>query len=145
MNDPVMDQLIAHEGLRLKPYRDTVGKLSLGVGRNLDDVGISRGEALGMLANDVQKVEHGLDLNCPWWTSLDPVRQRVLIDMGFNLGIDGLLGFRNTLKLIQAGQYEQASAALLLSKWASQVGKRAETLAQMMKTGVAPQFPKESL
>lgn len=147
MNDAMEAQLIAHEGLRLKPYRDTKGKLTIGVGRNLDDVGISRGEALGLLANDIQRAEHFLDLYMPWWTGLDPIRQRVLIDMMFNMGPGderhGLRSFRNTLQLIKDGDYERASANMLLSKWATDVGTRAHTLSQMMKTGLAPNFEKE--
>ena len=130
-------QLKAHEGLRLKPYRDTVGKLTIGVGRNLDDVGLRDGEAELLCLNDVRVVEAGLDARLPWWRGQDAARQAVLIDMGFNLGIEGLLGFRTTLGHVQAGRYGEAAKQMLRSKWAGQVGRRAATLARMMETGAS--------
>lgn len=127
--------LIAHEGLRLKPYQDTVGKLTIGVGRNLDDKGISMHEAMLMLDHDIEAVEDDLDRRLPWWRGLTEARQLVLADMCFNLGIDRLLGFKNTLAAIHAGDYEAAAAGMLASKWATQVGKRAHRLAKMMREG----------
>lgn len=127
--------LIAHEGLRLKPYQDTVGKLTIGVGRNLDDKGISMHEAMLMLDHDIEAVEDDLDQRLPWWRGLTEVRQLVLADMCFNLGVHRLQGFRNTLAAIQAGDYEAAAAGMLASKWATQVGKRAHRLAKMMREG----------
>ena len=135
IDQALLDQLVAHEGLRLKPYRDTVGKLTIGVGRNLDDCGISRGEALGLLANDVEKVTTGLDQAIPWWAKLDGIRRAVLIDMAFNMGVQGLLGFRNTLRAVQSGNYDTAADAMLGSRWAEEVEARATTLAAMMRTG----------
>lgn len=129
------DQLIAHEGLRLKPYADTVGKLTIGVGRNLDDAGISTHEAMILLEHDIEAVEHDLDQRLPWWRGLTEARQLVLADMCFNLGIARLQGFRNTLAAIQAGDYESAADGMLASKWAEQVGKRAHRLAKMMRDG----------
>jgi lysozyme len=136
VDQALLDQLVAHEGLRLKPYRDTVGKLTIGVGRNLDDVGISKGEALGLLSNDVERVMEQLDQAIPWWAKLDGVRRAVLIDMGFNMGLGGLLGFKQTLSAVQSGDYQGAADGLLASKWATQVGQRAQDLARMMRTGV---------
>lgn len=123
------------EGVRLKPYRDTVGKLTIGTGRNLDDVGISIDENDYLLMNDISRVERELDQYLPWWRGLDAVRQRVLANMCFNLGIAGLLGFKQTLQFIQSGQYEAAASAMLASKWASQVKQRAVRLADMMRVG----------
>lgn len=129
------DQLIKHEGLRLKPYRCTAGKLTIGVGRNLDDVGISKEEALYLLDNDISKATSDLLQALPWVKDLDDARRNVLINMCFNLGLNGLLGFQNTLSMIQKGWYKEASINMLKSKWAKQVGIRAIELAKIMETG----------
>ncbi len=134
----MLDQLMLHEGLRLKPYRDTVGKLTIGIGRNLDDVGISRDEALVLCENDIATAERELDRVAPWWRNLNDARRRVLIDMMFNLGANRLLGFKHSLAAMQAGRFELAASGMLESKWAEQVGKRATRLAIMMKTGEVP-------
>jgi lysozyme len=131
-------QLRLHEGERLKPYRCTAGKLTIGVGRNLEDRGITREESAVLLANDIAAEERELLRALPWVATLDEVRQRVLLDMSFNLGIVGLLGFKNTLAIIQAGDYQRAAAMMLDSKWATQVGARAERLSRMMATGKDP-------
>lgn len=131
----LLDQLTLHEGRRRKPYKDTVGKLTIGVGRNLDDVGLSDDEIDYLLINDIKRVEDNLDKNLPWWRGLNTVRQRVLIDMCFNMGIGGLMGFKNTLENIRKGNYSAASAGMLKSLWAKQVKGRATRLAEMMRTG----------
>ena len=131
-------QLRLHEGERLKPYRCTAGKLTIGVGRNLEDRGISREESAMLLANDIAREERELLRALPWVAKLDEVRQRVLLDMSFNLGLVGLLNFKNTLATIQAGDYQRAAAMMLDSKWARQVGQRAERLSRMMATGKDP-------
>ena len=136
MSPELQAQLVRHEGLRLKPYRDTVGKLTVGVGRNLDDVGISEAEALTLLAADVARAEAGLDARLPWWRTLDPVRADVLVDMAFNLGIAGLCGFERTLGAVREGRWEDAAAGMAASAWARQVGGRATELARQMRTGV---------
>jgi len=125
----------AHEGRRLKPYRDTVGKLTIGVGRNLDDVGISDAESSFMLQNDIERVIRELNHQIPWWISLDQVRRMVIVDMGFNLGVPGLLKFRDFISALQRGDYRTAAAEMLDSLWARQVGRRADDLASMMVTG----------
>jgi len=131
----LLAELTRDEGSRSKPYRDTVGKLTVGVGRNLDDVGISDDEIAYMLNNDVSRVTDALDAALPWWKQLDDVRQRVLANMAFNMGVKGLLGFRNTLAAIAAQEYTGAAAGMLASKWAKQVGARAVRLAYMMEHG----------
>lgn len=139
-HEKLLEQLIRHEGLRLFPYEDTVGKLTIGIGRNLTDRGISREEALHLLENDIAEVESGLRSALPWISELDPVRQRVLLDMAFNLGVGGLLKFRKTLEMVRTGQFERASAAMLQSKWAKQVKSRALRLAKMMLSGQDPEI-----
>lgn len=131
----LVDQILLHEGKRSKPYKDTVGKLTIGVGRNLDDVGLSDDEIQYLLINDLKRVEVGLDKSLPWWRDLDEIRQRVIIDMCFNMGLGGLLGFKNTLTKIKAHDWAAARRGMLQSKWAKQVGARATRLADMILTG----------
>jgi lysozyme len=124
-----------HEGVMLKAYKDSVGKLTIGVGRNLDDVGISGDEAEYLLKNDIDRCLYDLKTHLPWYLNLSENRQIVMIDMCFNLGIGGLLEFKNTLASIQSGDYQKASEQMLQSKWATQVGNRATELSEMMKEG----------
>jgi lysozyme len=133
--EELKEQLVRHEGLKLKAYRDSVGKLTIGVGRNLDDRGISHATAEQMLEEDIDLVLSELEDKLPFFEKLDPVRQRVLADMCFNLGIGGLLGFHNTLKLVEEGKFDAAATNMLLSRWSQQVGPRAHTLARMMREG----------
>ncbi len=123
------------EGLRLKPYLDTSGKWTIGVGRNLSDIGISAVEADFLLTNDIQKVQAQLNAALPWWVGLSNNRQMVIASMAFNLGISGLLGFRNMLAAVKAENFHQAAHEMETSKWASQVGDRATRLAKMMEFG----------
>ena len=129
------EQLRLHEGEVLRPYRCTAGKLSIGVGRNLEDVGISKEESAFLLDGDIRKIETDLDRAHPWWRKMDEVRQRVLADMCFNLGLPRLNTFVNTLAAMRRGDYAQAADGMLASKWASHVGARATRLAEMMRTG----------
>ncbi len=130
--------LVRHEGLKLRPYRDTVGKLTIGVGRNLDDRGITKDEALYMLENDIRTAEEELDQRIPWWRELDDVRQEVLLNMAFNLGVPKLMKFKRFLKALKEGNYGQASDEMLNSLWAQQVGRRAKELAFAMRNGEYP-------
>lgn len=128
------EQLILHEGLRQNPYYCTAGKLTIGVGRNLEAVGISKSEAMFMLENDIIRVMSELDEHLPWWRDLSQVRRHVLVDMAFNLGIFGLMKFQNALKAMQEERWADAAVEMLDSRWAQQVGNRAKTLANMMET-----------
>ena len=129
-------RLVRHEGLRLKPYRCTAGKLTIGIGRNLDDRGISQKEAYAMLERDIQDCEKQLQSRIPdIYNGLDEVRKSVLLNMCFNLGINGLLGFKNTLAFIKAGDWERAANNMLVSRWAKQVGRRAIELSELMRKG----------
>jgi lysozyme len=137
--DALRQQLIHDEGLRLKAYRDTVGKLTIGVGRNLDDKGISEAEAAVLLENDIDEHVALLDAKLPWWRKLDEARQNALANMCFNMGVGqedpphGLLGFKNSLALLERGEYEKAAANLAMSKWAKQVGPRATRIIAVIK------------
>jgi len=131
----LIDQLKRDEGMKLKPYKDSVGKLTIGIGRNLDDVGINELEAEWLLHNDIFRAEAALEKVLPWTADLDEIRRAALINMTFNMGIGGLLGFKNTLAAIQEGRYNDAADGMLESKWATQVGPRAHRLALQIKTG----------
>lgn len=126
--------LIKEEGLKLKVYPDSLGIPTIGVGRNLRDKGLSASEAMYLLDNDMKEAVTFVAHNLPWWTSLDEVRQLVLVDMVFNLG-GRLLGFKNFLAALQSHDWSKASAEMLNSTWAIQVGGRAKVLARMIETG----------
>jgi len=130
----MVKQLELHEGLRLKPYYDTVDKLTIGIGRNLEDTGISKAEASFMLQNDLIRIIAELDEQMPWWRELTENRRRILVDMAFNLGTFGLSQFRDMLAATKVGDFDGAAKEMLDSKWAKQVGSRAERLAEAMKT-----------
>ena len=129
------EDLIRHEGLRLKPYRDTVGKLTIGIGRNLDDMGITTEEALFLLNNDITRVRTELVLAFRWFPQLSPVRRDVITNMAFNLGVPRLKRFKNMIRHIENASWTSAAKEMLDSKWAKQVGQRAVELAKMMKDG----------
>lgn len=129
------DQLIDHEGLELKPYQCTADKLTIGVGRNIEDRGITEDEARYLLKNDIKIVEDELLEKKPVVAGLDAVRQRVLVDMGFNLGIPTLLKFQNMWAAIEEEDFQTAADEAMDSRWAKQVGRRAERLCQAMATG----------
>ena len=161
-------EIARDEGDKLAVYRCAEGFRTIGKGRNLDTVGISAAEtaALGitvasciargitqaqsdaLFGNDIARTEADLDRHLPWWRQLDPVRQRVMLNMCFNLGIgvpptrtrkgEGLRAFVNTLPRIQRGDWPSAVAGMRASLWHRQVGARAERLEAMMLTGKEP-------
>lgn len=124
-----------HEGNKRFPYRCTAGKLTIGVGFNLDDVGLYPEEIQFILDNRVRLVRTRLEKELPWFSRLNDVRQAVLIDMGYNLGVDGLLKFKRTLGSVERGDYELAAQQMLQSLWARQVKGRAVRLSKMMESG----------
>lgn len=128
-------QLTVDEGRRARIYLCTEGKVTGGVGRNLTDRPFSDDEIDLMLKNDIKGVEQDLDRRLPWWRQMSEARQNVLANMCFNLGIDRLLGFVNTLTLMKAARYDAAAAEMINSKWAKQVGARAIRLAATMRKG----------
>lgn len=156
-------QLILHEGMRLAPYDDATGKpvkpgehyrgkLTVGIGRNLDgnpltkaeegfvghngrDKPITQEQALYLLNNDISAVCRALNDNTPWWAHLDEIRGRVLVDMCFNMGVSKLLGFKNTLSFVRGGNYASAADNMKKSLWYAQVGIRGVRLEQMMRLG----------
>ena len=124
------------EGERLKPYLDTADppKLTIGVGRNLDDVGISHQESDILLDNDITRLLVNPDIH-RILSDHDEVRQAVVLNMAFNLGIAGLMDFRNMLEAFANKDYVLAALEMLDSRWAEQVGHRSTRLAYMMRTG----------
>jgi lysozyme len=121
-----------HEGLKLHPYKCTSGKLTIGYGRNIEDVGISVEEADMLLNNDINRAVDELTLNVHGFESLPYMVRVVLIDMCFNLGITRLMTFKKMLRAILHDDYMEAAKELLDSKYARQVKSRAETLARML-------------
>jgi lysozyme len=129
------EQIKKHEGLRLKMYKDTKGIATIGYGFNLEanEIPLSMAEDLF----NIQYTGHRLELirNRPWILKLDPVRQGVLYDMAYNMGVPKLLAFNNTLKAIEEGRYVDAARNMEQSLWYKQVGTRAKTLVRQMETG----------
>lgn len=135
----LIKQLIGDEGIRLKPYVDTAGKLTIGIGRNLTDRGISQAEAYFLASNDIIEVCAELDKALPWWTRLDSVRQMVLADMAFNMGVTKLVADNpRMLAACEAGDYASAANEMLIGPWHEEVGARATRLSEAMRSGVIP-------
>lgn len=132
--DALRLQLQTHEGVRLFPYTDTVGKLTIGIGRNLTDRGISDAEARYLLDNDIAIALNALAV-FPWFPALDSVRQRAFVDLCFNLGLPRLRGFVQMLAAAARGDWDTCAAELLDSTYATQVKGRAITIASMLRTG----------
>lgn len=130
------EELVRDEGEVLHAYQDSEGYWTIGVGILIDPRrggGITREESRYLLANRIAEKMAELDKALPWWRSLSPNRQRVLLNMAFNLGLEGLLGFNNTLAAMKRGDYEAAALGMLRSKWHQQVGARARRLAAIMR------------
>lgn len=138
-------QVKASEGYRLEAYRCTSGALTVGYGHNCDASPvhgvtkpgdrINKAAAERIFEQDLAAAVWAVRRALPWATDLDSPRQAVLYDMGFNMGLGGLLSFKNTLRFIQAGDYTKASRNMLQNKWARQVGNRAVRLSRQMDTG----------
>lgn len=142
VNDPLLiAELRRDEGVRYSPYKDTLGIDTVGVGHNLKAMPLgliyplTDEEVNRILAVDLDEVFEGLNSRLPWWRDLSCARQRVLANMAFNMGIAGLMTFKNTLAAIKNEHYQIAADNMLQSKWAKQVGQRANRLAKMMVEG----------
>lgn len=126
------------EGRRAHAYTDSEGYLTIGIGHLIDR---RKGGELPdhiideLLQHDITAVVRALNDALPWWRRLSEARRRALANMAFNLGIGGLLGFRRMLAALQASDYERAAAEALDSKWARQVGDRAERIAALIRAG----------
>lgn len=122
------EQLIQDEGLRLKPYKDTVGKTTIGVGRNIDAIGISKDEAMYLLANDIKRADIACHKIFPNFDKFSQSRREALTNMAFNLGETRLRGFTKMVSAVNRGDWEQAASDAHHSKWFEQVGQRARRI-----------------
>jgi lysozyme len=132
-------QLKGDEGVKPQAYQDHLGFWTIGVGRLVDTrkpgSGLRPEEITFLLNNDIDDRINALGRRLPWFLQLDAARQGVLLNMSFQLGVDGLLGFKNTLRLVERGDYGQAADNMLLSKWAQQTPERARRMAEQMRSG----------
>jgi len=145
--DSLRGLLIKDEGLELRPYFDCCGKffrdckcehqgkLTIGTGRNIEDVGISDQEAGFLLENDMSKVVSYCREAYPWFNGLDDSRQNVVASMVFNMGPMKFSEFKKMIAAVSAKDFSEASNQMLQSAWAGQVGERAVELADMMRVG----------
>ena len=128
------ERLIRTEGRRNRPYVDTVGKVTIGIGHNLTDKGLNDTIVEILFHQDILEAE--IDVNkIPVYAKLDPIRQTVLLDMVFNMGLYRLIEFRRTILYLERGDFDGAADEMLLSTWAKQVGHRAIELATIIRTG----------
>lgn len=133
----IAEQLEEHEGFVPFAYQDSLGYWTIGIGKLIDGRkggGITHGQAVRLLQDEITEKETALDSALSWWRDLSDIRQRVLLDMAFNLGVVGLLKFRNTLAAIRRGDWVAAGNGMRQSLWYRQVGNRAKRLVQMMET-----------
>ncbi len=139
MKQDLTRQLRGDEGEKSTVYKDHLGFYTIGVGRLVDPrkkgAGLRPYEIDFLLQNDIDERINELGRRLPWFLQLDDARKGVLLNMSFQMGVDGLLGFVNTLKLVQDGRYKDAAAAMLHSKWADQTPERAKRMADQMRTG----------
>ena len=151
----LLDQLVEHEGLELMPYEDSLGINTIGIGRNLVDRGISdlelvqmgkdmssvyewgitKEQAYYLAENDIKIVEMEICKAHPCVVELDEVRQRVIIDMAFNIGVPRLKKFKKMWQAIHDKDFASAKTEMLDSRWSKQVGNRAVRLSNAMETG----------
>ncbi len=128
------EQIKRHEGLRLKPYRCSANKLTIGYGRNIEDTGITEPEADILLGKDVANTIDEC-ANFDWFFDLSDNRKIVIINMIYNLGLPKFLGFKKMIQALDSGCYETAAYEMMQSRWANQVGNRAIELANHMLAG----------
>jgi len=139
-------ELIRDEGIRREPYYDTEGHLTVGIGFNLDAHKLPDGVTYPLSDAEIDQLYQitadevlgGISNYFPWWNDLDDVRQRVIANMVFNMGVNGVALFKNTIAYIKAGEYEKAASNMRKSKWFKQVKGRAVRLCKAMESGVMP-------
>ena len=126
-----------HEGLNLKPYLCPAGKLTIGYGRNIEDVGISEEEAVGLLHADITSAVRELEreFGPGWYNGMSRVRAAALIDMMFNLGATRFGAFKKMIAAVRKQKWEKAADEAKNSKWYNQVGGRGETIVRMLREG----------
>lgn len=138
MKEELIKQLRRDEGEVLSAYEDHLGYLTIGVGRLIDKRkggGLSPEESAFLLNNDVVSRIKALEDAFPWFTGMDEARKGALVNMSFQMGVNGLKAFKNTLSSVANGLYEKAATQMLDSLWARQTPERAQRLSDQMKTG----------
>ena len=136
--DQLILDLMRDEGIRFKAYRCTAGVWTIGVGHAK---GVGEGDectevqALAWLNDDIKDAERDLDVRFPWWRDLSEARQRALVNIAFNIGINRLIGFRRAMGAMERGDFAEAAAEFLDSKWADQVKGRAQRIAKLIREG----------
>ena len=126
--------LVSHESYKQFPYVDLTGNITIAIGRNLTERGISTTEAFQLLDDDILYFTAKLNYYLHCFSSLSENRQIALIDMTFNVGVQGFLNFKEMIEALEKGDYNEAADQMLQSKWAEQVGERAVTLANIIRT-----------
>jgi lysozyme len=129
------NQLIIDEGLKLKPYRCSADKLTIGVGRNIEEVGISEEEARYLLKNDIEMVTAQCLAEFPWFILLSDARKEAIVNLVFNMGLTTFKKFKKTIGYIEQGLFDLAGSELLDSNYARQVGDRSVRVANMLANG----------
>lgn len=132
----LIEQLKRHEGVRSHVYLCSAGYETIGVGRNIAEsgLGLSDDEINYLLENDIKRCKQEL-IALPWFVDLDSVRQDAIVNLCFNLGMTRLLGFKNALAAMEAGDHSKAADEFYDSRWAKQVGSRADEVCEMIRTG----------
>ena len=131
-------QLRRDEGEKLYAYKDSLGYWTIGIGILIDKEkggGLLPEESAFIFNNRVKILKSELSKRISFFDKLSETRQAVLLNMAFQMGVNGLLGFKNTLKTIESGDYAKAAREMLMSKWASQTPQRANRLSKQMETG----------
>ena len=124
-----------HEGVKNTLYKCTSDKWTIGVGRNLEDVGLSEEEIDMLLQNDITRTEELLDEYMDWWSDLDYIRQDAMINFVFNVGIGTAMKFKKAMTALEEGDYDVAADEMMDSNWSKQVGHRAIEVTEMIRTG----------
>lgn len=142
----VSDALIArtkrHEGLLLTPKPDAKGMYAVGYGHDISEDEVDRHSPVTLdwaqttLQEDLEHAEYACTRSFSWWDDIPPLRQEVLTEMVFQMGMDGVSRFRRMLMALSIQDYAQAATQMLLSDWDIQTPARCEELARIMKTGV---------
>jgi len=132
--ETLRQNLIKNEGIKLFPYRDMFNNLTIGAGRNLDSVGISKDEALFLMNNDIQKSINFLS-EFPWWNELNELRKIILTEMCFNLGATKFKEFKKMIDALGSKNYTLAAKEMMDSSWAREVKERAANLSFLMREG----------
>jgi len=132
------EMLRRHEGVETHAYKCTSGKITVGVGRNIDPdggLGLSDDEIDVLLENDIDRSIKELGAAFNWFSDLNEARRDAMIDLAFNMGLTRLTGFKKALAAMAEANYDTAAAEFMDSKWASQVKDRAIEICAMIKTG----------